>query len=137
MKRKVVILLSAFVLLLAVHPALAFHFCGGDLSSVEVPYWHDAGLSCCCGGAAGTGKASVVAEAGCCHMRMVYLSTDNYLQQDTLQVPPCTATAFFEFRVPSCLLFSPFQRIVKADIPPLLCHERGRERLSRFCVYLI
>jgi hypothetical protein len=88
MKRAISIFLLFTLLVTAVEPTLAFHFCGGSFHSVGIG---DAGRSCCAGDMdAEPGGSTALAEhqESCCSGYTVEISTDNYQKTSTLSTIP-------------------------------------------------
>lgn len=134
MKRLITILLSVLVLLIAVQPVLAFHFCSGRLASIEVL---SQGASGCCPETSSDTNKQVIGS-DCCHTSVVELSTDDYLQQDSnQQIVPFSVLAFVYVR--TLIADFTFDSVLssKREAPPVYLFTEGRDLLTRFCVYII
>lgn len=136
MKRLVTILISVFVLLIAVHPVLAFHFCSGKFASIEVPSHQTS--ECCSETSSDNTSDQFVIQGTCCHTSVFELSTDNYLQQGSYQqtVPASVwIFAYVQSLVADIVLDS--STSPKRGAPPTYLCTEGRDLLTRFCVYII
>lgn len=133
------LLAIVFVLLIALHPVVAFHFCSDSLVSLEL---NTPDIRNCCSDKdpiqQDTQNDHIDSE--CCHTSVLELSTDNFLTQhdqghiDILKSFSCTfllvKNIFLETIDRDCLalkrkfLFEHF-------------YETGRVLLTRICVYII
>ncbi len=138
MKKIAAILLSVFVLLLAVHPAVMFHFCSGDLASVSITKPHS--MSGCCSDGSKHDMAPIFIEKYCCQNYTFELSTDDYTPQSHISQ--------IDFQGFHHLVFlytyaTTLDRVAELRLPSeyrdrhLIGYETGRDVLSRFCVYII
>lgn len=138
MKRITTILLSVFVLLLAIHPVVMFHFCSGNLDSISV--MESQTTSGCCLDEQNQDEASIQIGDNCCQDFAFELTTDDYTPQNNISQ--------VDFPVFYHLIFldtfaTSFDRVAESCLPSeyknghLFLYETGRDVLSRFCVYII
>lgn len=139
MKRITTILLSMFALLVALHPAVAFHYCSGSLASMEL--FAGESKSCCCPSDATSNLVheNNISENGCCNTVSVEVATDDYLIVEQTAATPLYAIDFI--CLPAMELSgmdgSDGQYSITSYAPPEHLFKTGREILSRICVYLI
>lgn len=138
MKRITAILLSMFVLLLAIHPAIMLHFCSGNLASISI--MESQTMSGCCPDEQNQDEASIQIGDNCCQDYTFELSIDDYTPQSNISQ--------VDFQVFYHLIFlntfaTSFDCVAESRLPseyknghPIL-YETGRDVLSRFCVYII
>lgn len=124
------------VLLIAIQPVLAFHFCSGRLASVEVPSPVDPG--CCPVSSSDHASDKQLMGDTCCHTSVVELSTDDYVRQDTLQkdVPFSVLVFLYARSVVADILFNSISSSER-KAPPVYLNKVGRDVITRFCVYII
>lgn len=135
MKKTVSIALLLLVLLVAVHPALALHFCGGNLRSVSLVDEHEI---CCCSDTGISDSSAGNFKKGCCSTAVVELSTDQYQSQSlTVRSVPVA----FELAVPDFLLslfshcsYSGYSDDATPHAPPF---REGRQLLVLHCIFRI
>lgn len=136
MRRLVTIWICFFVLLIAVHPVLAFHFCSGKLASVEALSQETS--ECCSKASSENMSHEHVIGSTCCHTFVVELSTDDYLQQDSNRQTVSFSVFAFVYAsnfVADIVFDSIFS--TKRGAPPVYFCTEGRDLLTRFCVYII
>lgn len=128
--------ISLLVLLIAVQPVLAFHFCSGHLASVEVPSPVDPGC-CPVSSSDHTSDRQLIGDT-CCHTSVVELSTDDYTRQETLQkdVPFSVLTFLYARSIVVDILFDSISSSERMA-PPVYINKVGRDVITRFCVYII
>lgn len=139
MKKLKVILACAVLLVVALHPAVAFHYCGNSLSDVSLT----GHAACPCGMALQHDDASGVAlDMNCCRTTSLQLSAGDYLRHTTASVPQPSVksiqTAIPQF-VGMALIFCPTAEVRSPrgapPDPPL--PPWGRTILQRDCSLLI
>lgn len=137
MKRIYTILVSVLVLLIAVQPILAFHFCSGHLASIEISSL-DGASGCCSDTSSDNISNEQIIGGSCCHTSVFELKTDNYLQQDKdQQVLPFSVLTFIYVRNIVADIVSESTFTSKPKNSPVYLLTKGREILMRFCVYII
>lgn len=135
MKRFITFLISVFVLLIAVHPVFAFHFCSGKLASVGITSLN---TSRCCSETSSDNTSEKFIKAACCHTSVLELSTDDYLQQDAYpQTQPLCVWVFTRVQSLVADLVFDSDSTPPCGAPPGCFYTGGRDLLMRFCVYLI
>ncbi len=113
MKKVTAIFLLSLMLLLAVHPVLALHYCGDKLYSFSLVQATGNSHSCCCDVIEQEGKCShetndiptqkLYHSCGlsdmhntCCNIQLLTLNTDDYLNKSDHLVSPITTNYFDE-----------------------------------------
>lgn len=140
MKRTTTLFLIAFVLLLAIHPVVLFHFCSGSINSVQILSEQE--TTQCCEKESSSDRASSLSqiENKCCHTSVLELSTDDYLQHHTNQRAELLKSFDFIFLYASVLLSETTNADIlssKHRLSPEIVYETGRELLTRICIYRI
>lgn len=137
MNRTAAILITLLVLLVAVQPVLAFHFCSGRLVSVEVATENN--VNTCCSGTqhSGTSGDNII-KGTCCHTTIATLSADNYVHQEARQqtIPLSISTIISAGNILSGLISEPAVSTWH-NTPPGYLPATGKDHLVRFCVYII
>lgn len=134
MKRLTALWISLLVLLIAVQPVFAFHFCSGKLASVEMSSQTTSGG--CSNPSPDDTKEHI--GSSCCHTSVVELSTDDYVQQDTNpQIVPFSVWAFIYVKSIFTDVALDSVSLSKRKVPPVSVYKEGRDVLTRFCVYII
>lgn len=139
MPRLAAIFTLMLVLLIAVQPVFAFHYCSGRLVSVEVPT-PDHGQPCCPDTHHDGDTGGDIIKDSCCHTSLTALATDDYMHQETSgqQVIPAGISAFLLFTgILSRLTPEPSGSPWHNNTPPPYLPAKGKDILTRFCVYII
>ncbi|MDR1555418.1 MAG: hypothetical protein LBS88_00085 [Tannerellaceae bacterium] len=145
MKRAVSIGLLLVLLVTAMQPTLAFHFCGGSLHSVGIG---SAGRMCCGGemDAAPTGEASLAGTIAlsesaepCCSGYTLDIATDTYQIPSALPTVPVLPP--MDFLPPSCFPCSIADDYelsalsLPTAFPPGISTQYTSDRLALICVW--
>jgi hypothetical protein len=159
MKKVTAIFLLSLMLLLAVHPVLALHYCGDKLYSFSLVQATGNSHSCCCDVIEQEGKCShetndiptqkLYHSCGlsdmhntCCNIQLLTLNTDDYLNKSDHFVSPITTNYFDEVIALSIPLFKLSKSETDAFTPLLNFPPKGlflQELRLRtyFCIYRI
>lgn len=138
MKRTATLLSLLLVLLIAVHPVVAFHFCSDSLASVQL---YSPDLTGCCSdeGAFERETAQSYIDRDCCHTALVELAADHFVQHSTQVFTELPAFTYIFL-----LVNNTFLETITGDSLALICKEpprslykTGRAILTRICVYII
>ena len=96
MKKTLAIFLLQLTLVIGTLPAVAMHFCGGELRAVGV--FNDAAEKSCCPSASKPEHGVSLRGEGCCDTQIVELTTDDYLhtagQSDLNKILPLFETVW-------------------------------------------
>ena len=76
MKKTLAIFLLQLMLVIGALPAVAMHFCGGELRAVGV--FNDVAEQTCCSSASQPEHGVSLRSEGCCDIQIVELTTDDY-----------------------------------------------------------
>ena len=138
MKRFTTILLLTIALLTALHPVVAFHYCSGNLASME---FFTQESSCCCYSDTDLNRLqeNVIHEKDCCNTVSLDIATDDYLVVGKTVIPAFFSNCFICL-LPNELPYLNFDMVEYSIIPRAPTEyilSTGREILSRICVYLI
>lgn len=136
MKRSVTLVIFVLLLLIAVQPALVFHFCSGRLAAMDIPLL-EVESDCCFGMSTEDSQDGAVISKTCCHSSILELSTDDYVRQNTDQ--PVVPLVLLFIYSKNFIAVSGTEPTVSSEfIDSSLClPTEGRSLLSRFCIYII
>ena len=147
MKRIISIFLTLLVLLAAVHPTLALHYCGDNLHSIKV--LAEAKAASCCAhpdiqserDAAYPGDNYLFSESmnGCCSFYYIEMSTDDFQQQAIdSNMPKLSVAPICDLSIYSILQgYQSTPGVNLQTFPPGDIFREGGFRLSIICTYLI
>lgn len=139
MKRTTTLLTLVLVLLIAVHPVVAFHFCSDSLASVQLS---PQDIQSCCPdkkSAHSDTKQSHI-DSQCCHTSVVELSTDSFLTQHNQEHTDIVKSFSYTFLIVKNIFLETIDRDYLALRHKHLSehfYETGRVLLTRICVYII
>lgn len=140
MNRILSISLLVLASLIAMQPALAFHFCSDKLASVEFLEMQEEGSVSCPGDHLPAQDAiEFSVEKSCCHTSVAQLSTDEYDRQDSgSQVPVIKSIDFLYIKdLVVSLLADGVISSQTPFAPPEHWFVTGRAILTRICVFII
>ncbi|MCP3893349.1 MAG: hypothetical protein GY706_01770 [Bacteroides sp.] len=139
MKRTTTILTLLLVLLIAVHPVVAFHFCSDRLASVQLSTQDI--HSCCSNEESGHNDAKQNhIDSKCCHTSVVELSTDSFVTQHNQEHTDIVKSFSYTFLIVKNIFLETIDRDYLALRHKHLSehfYETGRVLLTRICVYII
>lgn len=139
MRKNVSILLMTIMLIVAVHPVFAIHFCEGKLESVKI--FDNLDTGCASGmdtNVARDNNTLQHIEKSCCFTRHLHLNTDDYqysISHISIHLPvfECVPTGFDT----KYISYINPELNEEAVIPPIPPAENGRGIISSICILRI
>lgn len=139
MNRALSILFLLLALIISVQPVSAFHFCGGELASVEFFKSNEAASCCCSDDSPAQRRGTEFSHSGCCHTVVIESSTDDYGSVSVDKLSQLPQPTFMLFAKPGVAYSFGDSYIsdIKFNAPPELLPTTGRELLTRICTLII
>lgn len=130
------ILACVVLLVVALHPAVAFHHCGNHLADVSFT----GSAACPCGMQAHHDDTAPAADMGCCRTTSLQLSAGDYLRHETPSAPQPSVKTTHTALPPVCGMAFTFCPTAVVESPrgfPPGPPLEGRTVLRRCCTLLI